>query len=371
MRLRLHSIDLFHVRVPLSAPISAGARLHRVKEAIIVRLQTSRGTGWGESSVPIGSEDGRAAIEACWDGLCRRIGPAMLAASDVEVEDVCSMLDRQAASTLCRTGLEMAMWHAAAMGRNVPLCALLGGVSRPIASGLCVGVQPSADELVEHIGRHLAFGYRCVKLGIRPGWDIEPVARVRQEWPDLPLAVDGGGAFCMDHLGTFRNLCKYGLTAIEQPFARDALAESAQLQGAIATPICLAGSVVGPDSVRQIAKLRAGRIIAIDIQRSGGLAQARQIHDAASKAGLTCWLETTPDLGIGAAAGLHLATLDGFGHPADVGSSSRWFADDLLEPPIVVDAGGYLHLPDGPGYGYRPNQEKVEKHTVRYETLTA
>lgn len=371
MRLRLDSIDLYHVRVPLREPILVGSAEVDAKEAVIVRLQTSRGTGWGESSIAVDPDAGDPTLEDCWDDLCGRIGPAVLDREDIEVETFGDLLDRHAGSAIAAAGLEIAAWHATATARNAPLYSLLGGVGRPIASGLCMGVCRTTDELIDRARYHLKDGYRRIKIRITPGWDIEPVARVRGEWPDLPVVLDCAGAFSLDHIETFRNLDKYGPAALEQPLPVGVLADSAQLQAAISSPICLSAPAADVQAVRDVAKHRAGRIVSVDVQRAGGLTRAREIRDAATKVGLTCWLGTSPDLGIGAAAGLHLATLDGFAHPADVGSSVRWFTDDLLEPPIVVDAGGYLHLPDGPGFGYRPNREKVEKHTIRYETLTA
>jgi len=334
-------------------------------------VQTSRGTGWGECSIRIDQDDADQALEACWEELYQRLGPAVLALGEVDVEGVCDVLDQHGEMPCAKAGVEIALWHAAAMARGLPLHALLGGVVRPIGSGLCVAVPPTIDDLLDDIKRHLADGYRRVKLKINPNWDIEPVARVREQWPELPLMVDGGGSYSLDHLETLRNLDKYHLAAIEQPLPADALDASAQLQRALSTPICLSAPVADVNAAHQIAKRRAARILSVDIQRVGGLTPAVQIHNAARKGGLTCWLGTTPDLGIGAAAGLHLATLDGFAHPGDVGSSRRWFADDLLEPPIAADAGGFVHLPDGPGFGYRPNGEKVAKYTVRHETLTA
>jgi len=373
MRLRLDSIDLNHVQIPLQAPLQADASGVLVKDSVVLTLQTSRGTGWGEASIPIDPEKREdQTVDACWEDLCDRLVPAVLAEGNVEVEGFADILNRAAETTCAKAGLEMAVWHAAAMARDVPLYALMGGVGRPIPSGLSIDAFPSTvDALLAHVEQHLGDGYRQVKIRIRPDWDIEPVARIRQQWPDLPLVVDAGGSYRADHIGTFRNLDKYGLAAIEQPLPSDSLAELAQLQAVLDAPICLDASRMDVSLIRDVAKRQAARIVSVNIQRAGGLTEALQRREVACKTGLTCWVAATPDLGIGAAAGLHVATLDGFDHPTEVGSASRWFADDLLEPPIVVDAGGYLHLPDGAGFGYRPNREKVEKYTIRYETLTA
>jgi len=373
MRLRLDSIDLDHVQIPLQESLQAGSAEVRVKDSVVLRLQTSRGTGWGEASIPIDPERrGGQTVDACWEDLCDRLGPAVLAEGNVEVEGLADVLNRAAETTCAKAGLEIAVWHAAATARDVPLHVLIGGVARPIPSGLSIDAfPPTVDALLDRVEQYLGDGYRQVKIRIRPDWDIEPVARIRQQWPDLPLVVDAAGSYGPEHIGTFRNLDKYRLAAIEQPLPSDSLSELAQLQTVLDAPICLDVSRMDVSQIREVAKRQAARIASINIQRAGGLTEAMQRREAACKNGLSCWLAATPDLGIGAAAGLHVATLDGFDHPTEVGSANRWFADDLLEPPIVVDAGGYLHLPDGAGFGFRPNREKVEKYTIRYETLTA
>ncbi len=371
MRLRLDSIDLYHVRVPLREPLTVGCDRALHKEAIVLRLQTSRGAGWGECSIDLSPDDDPSALDSCWDSLCGRLGPDVLALGEVELAETCDVCGRVAAPTCAAAGLDIALWHAVAMARGLPLHVLLGGVARPIAAGLCLAGPATDDELLDGVRTGLAEGYRRVKIRIQPGWDLQPVAQVRQAWPDLPLTVDAAGGYSLDDLETLRNLDKYHLAAVEQPLPAEALDDSARLQAVLSAPICLRDAVVDGDAVREIARRRAARIISVDVQRAGGLTRALQIHEAARKADLTCWLGTTPDLGIGASAGLHLATLDGFTHPTDVASASRWFRDDVLEPPIVVDAGGYLHLPDGPGFGYRPSPEKIQKYALRHETLTA
>jgi O-succinylbenzoate synthase len=163
----------------------------------------------------------------------------------------------------------------------------------------------------------------------------------------------------------FEALDRYDLMMFEQPLAGDALDDLAALQQRVTTPICLDESAETLEAVQRIISKGSGRIINIKIQRVGGLQRARQMHDLAASANLPCWLGTMPELGIASAQGLHLATLDNFAFPTDVESSARWFVDDLLEPPIVIDAAGMLHIPDGPATGYRVNPDKIAKYAVK------
>ena len=60
-----------------------------------------------------------------------------------------------------------------------------------IASGVSIGIQRSIDELLEKIEKELADGYRRVKLKIKPGWDKDVLAKVRDRFPDVAGYANG------------------------------------------------------------------------------------------------------------------------------------------------------------------------------------
>jgi O-succinylbenzoate synthase len=145
------------------------------------------------------------------------------------------------------------------------------------------------------------------------------------------------------------------------------LAEHAELQQHLQTPICLDESADSLEAIRKIIELKAGRILNIKVQRMGGLWLAKQAHDLAQSAGLPCWLGTMPELGIASAQGLHLATLSGFTFPTDVEASARWYVDDIISPAIELAADGTISVPDAPGMGYSVNLEKVARYRILSE----
>ena len=63
-------------------------------------------------------------------------------------------------------------------------------------------------------------GYQRVKLKIRPGYDVEPVALIRQHFPNLSLMVDANSAYTLADLPQLQRLDHYQLAMIEQPFAQ-------------------------------------------------------------------------------------------------------------------------------------------------------
>jgi O-succinylbenzoate synthase len=365
VQLKVKQVELVHVRIPLHEPFRISTAEVSVKDAIVLRVETSVGVGWGEASPMAGDFYVAETPESSWEALTTSLIPALQRHGAVTCEQVADALEPMSDQAFARAGLESALWHAAAAARGKPLWALLGGRNRPIASGVAVGITDTIDELVDKVDGYVGEGYRRVKIKIKPGWDVEPVAALRERFADVPLMVDANAAYTLDQADVFEALDRYDLMMFEQPLAGDALDDLAALQQRVTTPICLDESAETLEAVQRIISKGSGRIINIKIQRVGGLQRARQMHDLAASANLPCWLGTMPELGIASAQGLHLATLDNFAFPTDVESSARWFVDDLLEPPIVIDAAGMLHIPDGPATGYRVNPDKIAKYAVK------
>ena len=76
-----------------------------------------------------------------------------------------------------------------------------------------------------------------------------------------------------------------------------------------------------------------------------------------------------PELGIASAQGLHLGTLPNFLFPTDVEASSRWFADDIIAPPIEVSREGLIEFPEGPGTGFTVLPDKIAKFRICSEVF--
>jgi O-succinylbenzoate synthase len=247
---------------------------------------------------------------------------------------------------------------------GLPLCELFGGRARPIPSGVAIGIYDRVADLLERVESYTAQGYRRVKIKIEPGWDIEPVAAVRERYPNLALMVDANAAYTIADAAVFRELDAYDLMMIEQPLGRDAHAEAGELQRQLRAPLCADESAESLEALASLIANSSARIINIKVQRVGGLSEARLMLEAACAAGLACWVGTMPELGVASAHGLQLATLSGFTYPTDIEASARWYLDDVVAPEIEIDERGYVQLPAGPGMGYRVLREKIEQYSV-------
>jgi O-succinylbenzoate synthase len=108
--------------------------------------------------------------------------------------------------------------------------------------------------------------------------------------------------------------------------------------------------------------LGACSIVNIKAGRVGGYLEARAVHDVCSAHGVPVWCGGMLETGLGRAANLALAALQGFLLPGDVSATARYYAEDITAPFVL--SGGTIAVPTGPGLG-------VEVVTASLEALTS
>ena len=133
------------------------------------------------------------------------------------------------------------------------------------------------------------------------------------------------------------------------------------------TPICLDESIHSADDARKALDLGACRVINIKVSRVGGLLEAKRVHDVCRARGVPVWCGGMHEFGIGRAANVAIAALPGFTLPGDVSGSDKYYAEDIVEPPILADDGA-IRVFEGPGLGVEPIEERIKARTLR--TLT-
>src|SRR5947199_163134 len=91
---------------------------------------------------------------------------------------------------------------------------------------IATAASRAGEKLVDRVECYWRQGYRRVKIKIQPGWDVEPVRRIREKYPTMPLMVDANASYQISDLPVFRELDRFGLMMYEQPLGRDALEEA-------------------------------------------------------------------------------------------------------------------------------------------------
>jgi O-succinylbenzoate synthase len=366
----LERITLSHIRIPLLEPFRISNGAVAAKDGIIVRVHADGLVGVGEASPMAGSFYSDDTPESVWSLLAGRLVPAILDARPVNAADAHRTLESLGGSPFARAGIETAFWDLDAQKAGAPLCVALGGTARPLESGLAVGIYETTADLLRAVELHMREGYRRLKIKIQPGWDAAPLAEVRRQFGGIPLMVDANCAYRREDIPHLASLDAYGLIMIEQPLPREDLEGHALLQRAMRTSVCLDESAEDVGRVQQAIAMGSCRIVNIKIQRVGGLTNAKAIHDCCRAAGIPVWAGTMPELGIGSAQTLHCATLAGFTYPTDVESTRRWFVEDIIDPPIIVQE-GIITLPSGSGNCYALSRRAMKRYRVAEKKFRA
>jgi O-succinylbenzoate synthase len=372
----IERVSLTHLQIPLKEPFRISSGEVAVKDAILVTVETASGVGVGESS-PMAASFGYSSDtpEGCWNDLSEHMAPSLLGRTFSTPYDIEALRSTWSGSRFAMAGAETACWDLLGRARRATIADLLGAAPEQIGlgieSGLAVGLYPTVVELLRAIETHLAEGYRRVKIKIKPGHDVELVHAVRQHFGEIPLMVDANAAYTIADLDVFRALDEYDLLMFEQPMASDDLDGLAALQAEVNTPICLDESADTLEGTREAVRRSACRIVNLKIQRVGGLGPALALHDHCFRHGVACWVGTMPELGVGQAHGIHLASLFNCKYPTDIQPSARWFVDDYVVPPIELSAPGLFSVPERPGLGHEVDQAKVRRYQVQHLEYSA
>jgi o-succinylbenzoate synthase len=367
--MRLRQVTLREIHMPLVAPFETSFGRTVVRRILLVQADTDGATGWGECVAGETPFYAPETVETAWHILRDFIWPALRGKEFAAAADVWSLLAQIRGHNMAKGSLEAAIWDAEAREKATPLWKLIGGVRDEIACGVSIGIQKDDDELVAVVERELATGYQRIKIKIKPGRDIEPVSRLRKRFPHIRLMVDANSAYRLEDSPVFRELEAYFLMMIEQPLGWDDISSHAELQRILQTPICLDECIHSEEHAREAISLGACRIINIKLGRLGGFTASRRVHDVCQAHGVPVWCGGMLESGIGRAHNIALSTLPNFTLPGDVTASRRYWTEDIIEPEVTVSPRGTIALPSSPGIGYKPRIDRIDRLTVRRETL--
>jgi len=364
---RIERVELRVVGLPLVTPFATAAEARATRDVLLVRVDSEGAIGWGECGAFAQPSYTAETIVTARHVLAAFLAPALTGARIVG--DLRAAFTAVRGHPMAKAAMEGAVLDMVGRRHGQPVWRLLGGSPRPMPSGVAIGLQPSAEALLEAVGQAVAEGYRQVKLKVRPGWAAEPVRAVRERFPDLPLWVDANGSFTMADLDTLLALDGLGLRMIEQPLPASDLVGHARLAVQIETPLCLDESVESLGDLEAAAALGAVRVLNLKPGRVGGLLAACQLARHARELGIGVFVGGMLESGLGRAACLHLQTLPAVNLGGDVSVPGRYLQEDLVRSWPALDAEGCLDVPSGPGIGVEVLDEVVTRRTLALEIV--
>ncbi len=365
--MKIDSIELFHVALPLASPQTTPAGSFDKLQTVLVAMTAGQGVGWGEASpgtAPRAGPDWAAGVFGC---LRDWMAPALAGATLDAGDDVQEALKRFAGNRYAKAALDNAWWDLNARINGQPLHKLLGGECEAVELGTSFDRMDSIDELLAAIRAAVDEGYAAIELKFRPGWDLQMLNLVRNDFPTERIHVDVEGDLTLGQQEILCRLDDFAVAMIEQPLPADDLVGHAMIQEMIRTPICLAEGVTTLQQAEVALELKSCQFVNVEPGRVGGLTVARAIDEACHEHCTPCRPGAMPQTSIGTRTGLALAARPNFSYPAEFFPSQRLLAEDLAEPPATRRSEeGRLEavLWGEPGIGVVPDPEQLDKFCV-------
>ena len=366
----IHSIELREIRLPLIHFFETSFGRTTERRIILARVTDADGAeGWGECTAGEGPFYSDEWTDSCWVTLHEFLAPMVVGKQLDSAANAFSLMKPVRGHRMSKATIENACWDLEAKKLGVPLWKHLGGSRREISCGVSIGIQDTPEILLEKIRKEVDAGYERIKIKIKPGWDVAIVAQVRKEFPNIRLMGDANSAYSLADVPLFQELDKYNLMMLEQPLSHDDVFDHAELQKQIQTAVCLDESIHSAEDATHAISLGSCRIINVKLGRVGGHSEAKRIEAVTREADIPVWCGGMLESGVGRAHNIAMSTLAGFTLPGDVSASKRYWAEDIIEPPVIVSANGTITAPEAPGIGFNLNMPRIDSLTVRKETI--
>jgi muconate cycloisomerase len=394
--MRVRSLDLFHVAVPLRKAIKHASHARTTSDNLVVRVTLDDGTvGHGEG-VPRDYVTGET-IDTTFATLSRldvgrQIGVPSDMAAVVESLTRLSLPETEAdprgmAGNAARCALELAVLDAygrrlgVSAGEAVPLgVAAIGGGDHWRLNGPgsvrysgAITAESKRKELISAIKMRV-YGFRQVKVKVGVRGQDDPKRLKRLRWflgRRMDVRIDANEAWSadevMERVGPLR---PYRPSALEQPVPHAQADTLADLRPALGVPIMLDESLCGLPDARRAINLGTADLFNVRLSKCGGLVPSLRIMDLAFRSGLGVQLGCHPgETGLLSAAGRHLASRVGGLRYVEGSYDRHVLAWNIIDEDITFRYGGKARPLAGPGLGVNVCQEALAAITVRRQEV--
>lgn len=261
--------------------------------------------------------------------------------------------DFTAGNTTIKSAFDMALYDIAAKNAGLPLYQFLGGQRRAVETDITIGIA-SPEVMAEKAATFKKSGANIlkVKLGKNAVDDVERIRLIRQAvGNNLKIRVDANQGWSFDDaVYALQALGDYDIEFCEQPMRTwydDKLPELMRL-----SPVKIMGdeSVYNHHDARKQIESGSCDYINIKLSKSGGLFEAKQIHDLAAEKGITCMMGGMLESRIGLSAKLHFVYASPNIKFYDMDTCMLGHKADPCKGGVTYD-GYFLNIDDTPGIG--------------------
>ncbi len=228
-------------------------------------------------------------------------------ASDIEGR-LQQLHDFTAGNSTIKSAFDMALYDIAAKNMGLPLYQYLGGVKRPVETDITIGIdspEAMARKAVEF--KENGATVLKVKLGKHAMTDVERIQQIRQAvGEEIKIRVDANQGWGFDPaVFALEGISEYGIEFCEQPMRcwyDDRLPELRELSP---VKIMADESVFNHHDARRQIESNSCDYINIKFSKSGGIFEAKKIHELAAEKGIPCMMGGMLESRIALSAKLH------------------------------------------------------------------
>ncbi|MCJ8210922.1 dipeptide epimerase [Mucilaginibacter sp. RS28] len=217
--------------------------------------------------------------------------------------------DFTARNTTVKSAFDMALYDLAAKHAGLPLYQYWGGERKPVETDITIGIAEPA-KMAERAVEFKQNGATIlkVKLGKNAQEDVERIRRIREAvGDDMQIRIDANQGWSFDDaVYALQAMGAYHIAFCEQPMRTwydDRLPELMKLSP---VKIMADESVYNHHDARRQIESGSCHYVNIKLSKSGGLHEARQIHDMAAAHGVPCMMGGMLESRIALSAKLHL-----------------------------------------------------------------
>ena len=274
-----------------------------------------------------------------------------------------------AGNTTIKSAFDMALYDIAAKNAGLPLYKFLGGVKRIVESDITIGIaNPGvmADKAIAF--KQSGAKILKVKLGKNAVEDVERIKQIREAvGSELKIRIDANQGWSFDDaVYALQAMGKYDIEFCEQPMRTwydDRLPELMKLSP---VKIMADESVYNHHDARKQINSGSCHFINIKMAKSGGIYEAKQIHDLAASKDIACMMGGMLESRIALSSKLHFVYASPNVKFYDMDTCMLGHLEDPCIGGVTYD--GYkLNIADTPGIGADADEaflEKCEKVTV-------
>lgn len=350
-QLLISKIDIYRFSIPME-PFSIATGTMDHAQNVFIRIHTDAGFyGVGECSafpMIVGETQDTCLV------MAREFARLWIRQNALDIEARMQQLHSfTAGNTTIKSAFDMALYDIAAKHAGLPLYKFLGGAVRDIETDITIGIN-TPEAMAQKAKHFKATGATIlkVKLGKDAVSDVERIKQIRHAVGyTMRIRVDANQGWSFDDaIYALSGIAPYGIEFCEQPMRTwydDRLPELMQLSP---VKIMADESVYNHHDARRQIESGSCHYVNIKFSKSGGMLEAKKIHDTAAERNTPCMMGGMLESRIGLSAKLHFAYSSPNIKFYDMDTCMLGHLADPCVGGVKYD-GYYLNIDDTPGIG--------------------